>query len=291
MHIPKLPNLRVVGVIGEGAGSLVYQAEHLKTGEKIAIKHVSEATVNLRSTGSTEILSRKGKKPNYNVFYQQMTNEWEMLSQIEKVCNHPGLIIVYDLIPIRKTFAIVGYDLTMEYVEGVSLREKRDYPIEEMIRIYRESASCLGAVHAAGVIHADIKPHHIFVAKGGGIKILDFGQARYANDAGGKVQGTPQYMAPEQFKGKPVDARTDVYLLGATMFLALTGQHVHPVAEGMPTATGFSIDFRSRRKSLREFVPTVPEQLEEIILSSCEIHPEDRPRSMTEVMRALDGVK
>lgn len=288
MTLPNLKEYKVVRQIGNGAGSLIFLLRHRETNEWVAAKHVTCATIDLIHSGSPN--QSKQRKPDYGGFFEQVANEWKVLSKVESVCRHPGLIQVYNLLPIRRFLRLEGYDLLMEYVEGKSLKDKRDYSIPKLARIYRESASCLGAVHSAEIIHADIKPHHIFVLPDGGVKILDFGQARLKNRQTRKVkiQGTPEYMAPEQLKGLPVDERTDVYLLGVTMFWALTGRSNRPTLKGVPGELGFTVAYGGRYTSLRDFVPLIPPKLEELILSSCERDPAKRPRSMTEVMSTLE---
>lgn len=292
MPIPKLRHLRVVRQLGNGAGSLVFLVKHDVTGELFAVKHVTRATVDLIQAGDTERLKGGKKKPDYNGFFEQIVNEWQTLSHVRRICHHPGLIIVKELVKIRRFLFLQGYDLVMEHLQGKSLKEKRDYTIPQMIQIYRDAASCLGAVHSAGVIHADIKPQHIFVQSDMTVKILDFGQARRLDESVGKlkIQGTPEYMAPEQLRAQRVDERTDVYLLGTTMFWALTGQSNRPTLKGLPDGLGFTVSFSGRQRSVREFLPLVPSRLEDVILASCEREPEKRPSSMYEVVRALEAV-
>src|SRR5580658_9826283 len=121
----------------------------------------------------------------------------------------------------------------MEFLKGESLDERlnrsEQVPQGEVLRIGREIAEALGAAHASGLIHRDIKPGNIWLeAPRGRVKILDFGLARAASqDAGltqqGAIVGTPAYMAPEQARGASVDARCDLFSLGVVLYRLCTG--------------------------------------------------------------------
>jgi len=127
--------------------------------------------------------------------------------------------------------------LVFELLVGHTLEELRQarggrVPLDEVMPIGDAVMDALRAVHEAGVVHRDLKPHNIFVLEGGGVKLLDFGFAKlrgYTADAAQNVFGTPSYMPPEQALGlaKKVDAQSDVWALGATLFHVLSGQSVH----------------------------------------------------------------
>jgi serine/threonine-protein kinase len=223
--------------------------------------------------------------------------------------------------PTRRFLRVCGYDLVMEFIEGVSLHEKRDYPMRDLLRFYREAAIALGSLHAHYILHADLKPQHIFIegvrsaecgmgsAERGGaarddsafltphsslrdaaghVKILDFGQARFYTDPAPRIQGTVDFMAPEQAKGGSVDPRTDVYGLGAAMYWVLTGELNRPSLSGMGHGIGFTVGYAGRAREVRDKNPECPPALEELILDSCERRPEKRPSSMSDVVARLD---
>jgi len=102
------------------------------------------------------------------------------------------------------------------------------------------------------------------------------------------VQGTVDFMAPEQAKGRPVDVRTDIYGLGATFYWVLTGEMNRPALSGMGGGVGFTVGFAGRAKSVRDINPQCPQGLEDLILSSCERRPEKRPPSMNDIVGRLD---
>jgi serine/threonine protein kinase len=144
--------------------------------------------------------------------------------------DHPNVIRVYD-VGVTEDRAY----LVTELLQGETLRARIDrgaIALGEVIRIGLDLASGLAAAHAAGLVHRDLKPENIFLTHAGATKILDFGIAKLAQDdtvrAGtstlpGVVLGTAGYLAPEQVRGEPVDARADLFALGAVLFEMLTG--------------------------------------------------------------------
>ncbi|MBV8761657.1 MAG: protein kinase [Deltaproteobacteria bacterium] len=138
--------------------------------------------------------------------------------------RHPGIVQVHDV-------DVDGGFIVMEIVRGESLsarlwREKK-LPVEEVRRIGSAIARALAAAHAEGIIHRDVKPANVLLGTGGEIKLADFGVAHFGDSEltmPGTRVGTPAYMAPEQLRGKDVDARADVYSAGVTLFEAAIGE-------------------------------------------------------------------
>ncbi len=162
--------------------------------------------------------------------------------------------------------------MVMEFVDGESLEEalvaRQRFEPMEAVRIAREIALGLAHAHASGVIHRDIKPGNVLVSHAGEVKVLDFGLAKNVEiDDGlslpGQVLGTPHYMAPEQWGDHRVDARCDVYSLGATLFHLVTGQT--PFAGRNPTAISRKA-MRGEFPRPRELAPELPEDVELAIL-------------------------
>jgi serine/threonine-protein kinase len=136
--------------------------------------------------------------------------------------------------------------LSMEYIQGTSvaelLRRHKTLPLVQLTDIVRQCCNGLEAAHQAGVVHRDLKPGNILIDENQQVKIIDFGLARMTHLEGmtatGLILGTPEYMAPEQIRGRPVDARTDIYALGAVIYHALVGRP--PFAGVSPIAIGFA---------------------------------------------------
>jgi len=147
--------------------------------------------------------------------------------------THPNILPLHDS---GEADGLLYY--VMPYVEGESLRARldreRQLPVEEAIRIVREVAEALSCAHGAGVIHRDIKPENIMLHEGSAL-VADFGIALAVSNAGGNrvtqtgiSLGTPQYMSPEQATGdRGIDARTDIYSLGAITYEMLAGEPPH----------------------------------------------------------------
>ena len=140
--------------------------------------------------------------------------------------SSPGIVATYD----TGEDDGVGY-IVMEFVDGPNLRrvldERGPLPIADTARIGREVATALDHAHRQGVIHRDVKPANVLVPPGGPVKVTDFGIAKAGGGEltrTGTVVGTARYLAPEQLRGEPVDARTDIYALGLVLYEMLTGE-------------------------------------------------------------------
>ncbi|HUT33666.1 MAG TPA: serine/threonine-protein kinase [Planctomycetota bacterium] len=293
MPKPDLKGYELLELVGNGAGSVVYKARETATGALCAIKHVTRKTVAGIERARRDVRSgsrRLGRyaRLNYGSFFEQIRNEYRILSTLDKSTYSPHIVRVDSLVTLRKLFFPRGYDLIMEYVAGASLRERSDYEMADFIRFYREAAMGLAYLHTHQILHADMKPHHIFITRDGHVKLIDFGLARFFSEPPGRIQGTAEFMAYEQLKGLPLDARTDVYGLGATMYFVLTGQANRPALGGMSGGAGLTVGYAGRSDSVRDRNPKCPPGLEELILQSCERRAQKRPSSMTEVVRRLD---
>ncbi|HEV3257931.1 MAG TPA: serine/threonine-protein kinase, partial [Gemmataceae bacterium] len=161
--------------------------------------------------------------------------------------------------------------LVMEFVNGISLQDRldRDGPLElkEILRIGMQTATGLSKAHAQGLIHRDIKPANILLENGvQRVKITDFGLARAVDDASltqsGVVAGTPQYMAPEQTRGEPVDHRADLFSLGSVLYAMCTG---HPPFRADSPLAVLRRVADDEPRPVRQINPEVPEWLEAIV--------------------------
>src|SRR2546428_9246456 len=121
----------------------------------------------------------------------------------------------------------------MEYVQGMNLRtllaEYERLEPAQVVEVCVRVLAALDRAHGHGIVHRDVKPENILIARSGGVKVADFGLARayadsYVSQAEGTVTGTVQYLAPEQIQGEPADPRTDLYAVGVVMFELVTGQ-------------------------------------------------------------------
>jgi eukaryotic-like serine/threonine-protein kinase len=192
---------------------------------------------------------------------------------------HPNVVRVYDAGQDER-----GLYIVMEYVEGETLADevarRRCLTSEEVAAIGVDISAGLGAAHAAGLVHRDVKPHNIMRAADGTTKLGDFGIARATDSTvvteHGTVLGTAAYLAPEQARGERVTAAADLYSLGVVLYEALTGRLPHD-GESLP-----ELLLRREQEAptpVRAIAPDAPRELEEAITQCLARQPEDRPAS------------
>jgi serine/threonine-protein kinase len=210
--------------------------------------------------------------------------------------NHPGVVRILDDDVTEEGLAY----LVMELLQGELLEQRRirkggKLPLTEVYEFADQLLDVLAAAHAKGIVHRDIKPDNIFLTSQGKLKVLDFGFAQIKTDyrpeqtATGFLLGTPGFMAPEQAVGnRPlIDARTDIWAVGATMFLLVTGQPVHPgesAAEQLIAAANFPV------RPITTLEPGLPTKLAYAIDRALEFDRDHRwpdCRSMQEALRAI----
>src|SRR5215210_3811471 len=204
---PKLAGLdyRVVKPLGTGAGSSILLINVPATSQRYALKVV------------------KRQDASDDIYIAQALHEFEVAQRL----NHPSLLRIYDSRTRRKWLRVVGVDLLMEYVDGRILDDLKDPPLGQLVLIFLRIADALEHMHRRGVYHGDLKPMNIMLSREAAVKILDFGTAWIKGQNKDRVQGTPQYMAPEQATEKVVDERTDLYNFGATMYRLVTKQYAN----------------------------------------------------------------
>ena len=191
--------------------------------------------------------------------------------------SHPNVCVIHEVVETGDGRQCI----VMEYVEGTTLREcvhNEPMKVKEAVDVAIQVASALSSAHAAGIIHRDIKLDNIMVRRDGYVKVLDFGLAKLTerdshvdaeaatqmllNTTPGIVMGTVAYMSPEQARGLPVDARTDIWSLGVVVYEMLTGKQ--PFSGSTPTDVIISIAEREP-KPLSELAPEVPIHLQQIV--------------------------
>ncbi len=257
-------NYRVVSTLGSGAGSTTLLiSDRTRGGKRFALKVV------------------RRQDEDDDVYIKQAKVEYEVSQKL----NHPSIVKIYD-VRIKKNwlFRTSGVELLMEYVDGKTLDEMEGPTIDQLVLIFNHVASALVHMHRRGVYHGDLKPSNIMVSKEGAVKLIDFGTAWRKGEDKGRVQGTPQYMAPEQASEKIVDDRTDVYNFGATMYRMFTGRYANTGNPGSPRSE------KQKLTSPLQLNPRTPGTLNETIMACLEINPEKRPAGMFEVQHQLAAV-
>jgi hypothetical protein len=250
---------RIQRLLGKGGMGAVYLAEDEVLGELVALKVISSA---------------------FAADEQAMISRFRREAAAARKVSSPSVIRIHDLGEARPGLLY----LSMEYFAGRTLTEviaqRGVVPLKDAQDMLQQIAAGLEAAHQAGVIHRDLKPSNVLVGERGKVKIIDFGLATTAFGEGltatGAILGTPHYMAPEQVRGKPVDARTDIYALGALAYHLVCGRP--PFAGDNPIAIGFA-HISEPVVSPRQLRKDVSAGLEAAILAALSKLPEDRPAS------------
>lgn len=264
----QLPGVEIIERIGRGAGALLYEGFDTAKQRRVAIKHVV----------------RHG--PQDDRFIEQAEGEFALAQKL----NHPFLRKCYDMVRIRRWLKTAELFLLMEFVDGVRLEDQQPSTLAGKVQLFLDVADGLNAMHKVGFAHADIKPNNILLSRKG-VKIIDYGQSCPLGHTKERVQGTPDFMAPEQVHRLPIDQRTDVFNLGATMYWAMTGKWYRTLMNvGQTGQKRIEVDARSNAAPPHELDPGIPVTLSQLILDCCEPKKEDRPRDMRDVLTRLDIV-
>ena len=257
----------------------VYLAEDMKLGRKVAIKVLSEEYTTSRDR----------------------LNRFEQEACAASALNHPNILTIYE----------VGDDdgrhfIATEYIDGLTLRRKmaatRLEPAE-ILDIAVQIAAALEEAHSAGIIHRDIKPDNIMIRRNGYVKVLDFGLAKLTESLidrspsdgeastrvlvqtdAGVVMGTSHYMSPEQARGKPIDARSDIWSLGVVMYEMATGRT--PFEGETSTDVIVAITQKEPPPTAR-FAPDLPAELDWIIMKALRKVPDERYQTIKELSTDL----
>ena len=255
---------RVVGPLGTGAGSTILQiADRTRGGKRFALKVV------------------KRQDSDDDIYITQALTEFEAAKKL----NHPSIARVYDCRTKKSLFfKVVSVELLVEMVDGKTLDEIEAPTMSQLVLIFAQVADALVHMHRRGVLHADLKPSNIMVTTEGRVKLIDFGTAWVKGEEKNRIQGTPQYIAPETVADKVVTEKTDIYNFGATMYRMFTGRYANAKGPRIGDAAKAKITPPS------EINPKIPSGLNEVILGCLLLNPSRRPEGMFAVRQKLGEV-
>lgn len=265
-------NYDVLGELGRGGMGVVFLARHKQLHRRVALKVV-------RPEALSSFAARR-----------RFQREIQILGGL----HHPGIVMATDA-------GIVGRGayLVMEWIDGVDfgrlVRDGGPLTIETACEAGRQIAEALAAAHKSGVVHRDVKPSNTMVDTAGRVRLLDFGLAhmtRVVQDSGdtsvGRLLGTLDYMAPEQAAGEgQIDARADLYGLGAMLFFLLTGQPPHGARTGRPVLEHIRMISLETAPLVSTLRADVPAELDQLIARLLSRDPAERPESAAEVASLL----
>jgi serine/threonine-protein kinase len=249
--------------IGTGARSTIYLAANEENGTKVALKRV--------------IFER----PEDSRIFEQVEAEYK----VARLIDHPYVRKCHELRKIRSMFKVKEMLLSMEYFDGRNLEDCPTLSLGDVLLVFRMVASGLNAMHQHGFVHCDIKPNNLLIDKSGSIRIIDLGQSCKIGTIKTRIQGTPDYIAPEQVKRKPLVPKTDIFNLGATMYWALTGKHAPTL---IPKKNKFGLPVTESRRAPHELKKQLPIGISKLVMDCIENDPTQRPRNMMTVISRLD---
>jgi serine/threonine protein kinase len=266
--------------LGGGGMGTVYRATHLLIDKAVALKVLSQ-----RFVGD-------------DTAQQRFRREARAAGRMQ----HPNAVIVNDFGATEDGYLYI----VMELLEGRTLRDllAREAPLDpaRAVSFMLQTCAAVGAAHDAGLIHRDLKPANIFVEQRSdlpaNVKVLDFGVAKFVVEEqdddyqtltqAGAIIGTPRYMSPEQCSGAaPLTPASDVYSLGIILYEMLTG--AVPFTADTPLAVALK-QVTEPPRSVREIVPSVPDELERIVLHALAKNPATRPANANELRRELHAI-
>jgi serine/threonine protein kinase len=258
----------ILGRLGEGGMGVVYRAKDRNLGEPVALKMIS---------------SKIASDP---VSLERFKREVILARRV----THRNACRIHD----TGEFRGIPF-VSMELIEGRSLRavlrDEHKLSLDRGLPIARQILEGLSAAHEVGIVHRDLKPENIMIAEDGRAVIMDFGLSVAADSArltkAGSILGSPQYMSPEQVRGAPVDARSDVYAMGVILFRIFTGE----LPFSGTRVEVYLAHLKTQPPRPSEQAPEIPRLLEAIILRALEKEPDNRFDSARELAKALADVK
>jgi len=260
----------VIRMVGEGGMGRVYEARHQRlTSKRFAVKMLHPD------------LARQ----------PDVVTRFQREAEASSVVSHPNVVDVFDVSSSADGRPYIVAELLQGEELGNHLDRVKVMTPSAAAHVVRQVCAALGAAHASGIVHRDVKPENVFLTGDGAhVKVLDFGISKVGDNKDGltktgTVMGTPDYMAPEQARGDKVDARADIYAAGAILYRAVTGKKpFEGLDDPMATLTAVLTQEPPRPTELN---PGVPLALELVIQKAMAKNPAERFQSMAELDAAL----
>ena len=275
-----LGSYEILSFISRGGMGEVYLAQDKRLGRRVALK--------LLPSSVTKDANR--------------LHRFEQEARAASALNHPNILTIYEIREANSTLMIAS-----EFVEGETLRQRLSYDtldLHQALNIAIQIANALAAAHKAGIIHRDIKPENIMIRPDGYLKVLDFGLAKLTEPSSpmaaaeaptqkvktgsGMIMGTVGYMSPEQARGITVDARSDIFNLGAVIYEMVAGQQPF---EGETPSDVLAAILKSEPPLLSHFTPEAPPELVRIITKALRKDREQRYQVIQDLLLDLKSLK
>ena len=276
-----ISHYKVLSLVGSGGMGEVYSAEDTRLGRRVALKLLPED------------LAKD----------EQRINRLQQEARTASNLNHPNILTIHEIGQVDSRHFIAT-----EFIDGETLRNRlnrEQLELGTVLQIATDIASALAAAHAAGIIHRDIKPENVMIRRDRIVKVLDFGLAKLTqsnsipvdteaatkvlvNTEPGVVMGTANYMSPEQARGVDVDARTDIWSLGAVLYEMVTG---HVPFEGQTPSDVLSLILQKQPPPMTRYASDVPEELERIVTKSLVKDRDDRYQTVKDLLIDLQRLK
>jgi serine/threonine protein kinase len=267
MAIKSIGKFTVLNTLGAGANSSILHVRRADDGKDYALK-----VITLDGDADKKYLAQA---------------EHEL--RVGRMLDHPHLVKVYCLELERNWLRQVKKArLLVEYVPGETLDKARLLKHAKLLRVLAKAADGLVHMHKRGVYHADLKPNNVMLGRGTNTKVIDYGLAWVKGEPKERVQGTPEYMAPETAQHKLVNERTDIFNLGATMYRLATFKlppSVFPELEGVDVTEK---DYKAKFVPVRDHNPGCPPGFAALIEQCLSFNAHKRPERMSVVQGELD---
>lgn len=264
---PLYDGYETVRKLGVGAASTIYEVRNQVTGQTRALKHV------IRKDGEDKRM------------IEQVENEFEIARKVD----HPYIRKVHEIKKIKRRLQVREVFMLMDCCPGISLEQSPRRSLVDLLLIFHMVADGIKAMHTVGLLHCDMKPSNIIIAENGGICVIDLGQSCPMGTVKRRIQGTPDYIAPEQVKRSPLRRCTDVFNLGATIYWALTGKNIPTMipkkTDRIQFVSSGTVEAPIPPHLLK---PQIPAGVSNLVMECVSKSPSNRPADMSALIARLD---